>query len=104
MTCVFGIDVDTICYLFICADVAPRGHKVELLRASACQEPGRQPWEGSWVGERHQHEDVKERPVEPERAARRHRFDDLGVGPSHAPPTNVVVDFEDIRRHLEAVL
>jgi hypothetical protein len=24
MTCVFGIDVDTICCLFVCADVARR--------------------------------------------------------------------------------
>jgi hypothetical protein len=41
MTCVFGIDADTIYCLFVCADVAPRRHEVELLRAPACQELGR---------------------------------------------------------------
>jgi hypothetical protein len=44
------------------------------------------------------------RPAEPERAARRHRFDDPGVGPSHAPPVAVGVEFEDICRLLETVL
>jgi hypothetical protein len=44
------------------------------------------------------------RPAKPERAARRHRFDDPGVGPSHAPPAATGVDFEDIRRRLETVL
>jgi hypothetical protein len=44
------------------------------------------------------------RPTDPKRAARRRRFDDPGAGPSHAPPTAVGVDFEDIRHHLEAVL
>jgi hypothetical protein len=50
MTCLFGIDVDTICCLFVCADVAPHGCEVELLRAPTCQEPGRLPWGGTWVG------------------------------------------------------
>jgi hypothetical protein len=31
-------------------------------------------------------------------------FDDPGVEPSHAPLASVGVDFEDILRHLEAVL
>jgi hypothetical protein len=39
-----------------------------------------------------------------ERAARRHHFDDPGVGPSHAPLADARGDFEDIRRCLEAVL
>jgi hypothetical protein len=80
--------------------VAPRGREVELLRALARQEPGRQ----SRVKERHRREYTEVRPVDPERAMRRCRFDDLGAGPSHAPPADVGADFEDIRRHLEAVL
>jgi hypothetical protein len=43
-------------------------------------------------------------PAKPERAARRHRFDDPGAGPSHAPPVAAGVDFDDIRRRLEMVL
>jgi hypothetical protein len=31
---------------------------------------------------------------------RRHRFDEPGAGPSHAPPAVAGVDFDDIRRHL----
>jgi hypothetical protein len=71
MTCVFCIDADTIICLFVCADVGPRGHEVELLRASARQELGRPPWGGSRAGERRQHEDAEARPAEDERAARR---------------------------------
>jgi hypothetical protein len=41
MTYVYGIDADTIVWLFVCADVAPRGREVELLRAPARHEPGR---------------------------------------------------------------
>jgi hypothetical protein len=59
----------------------------------------RLPW-----GERRRREDVAVRPAEPERAVRRHRFDDPGAGPSHAPPAAAGVDFEDIRRRLETVL
>jgi hypothetical protein len=55
-------------------------------------------------GERRRWEDVAGRPVEPERVARRRRFDDPGAGPSHAPPAAVGVDFDDIRRRLEMVL
>jgi hypothetical protein len=76
MPYVYDIDVDTIWCLFACADVAPRGREVELQRA-----PERPP-----RGERRRREDVAVRPAEPERAARRHRFDDPGAGPSHAPP------------------
>jgi hypothetical protein len=104
MTCVFGIDVDTIIWLFVCADVAPRGREVELLRASARQEPGRPPRGGPRVGERRRHEDAGARPAEDERAVRRCQFDDPGVGPSHAPPADAGADFEDIRHRLEAVL
>jgi hypothetical protein len=43
-------------------------------------------------------------PAEPERAARRHRFNDPGAGPSHAPLAVARVDFDDIRHCLETVL
>jgi hypothetical protein len=49
-------------------------------------------------------EDVVGRPAEPERAARRRRFDDPGAGPSHAPPVAAGVDYDDIHRRLEMVL
>jgi hypothetical protein len=104
MTCVFGIDIDTICCLFVCVDVAPRGCEVELLRVPAHQEPGRPPRGRLRVGERRRHEEAEERPAELEKAARRCQFDDPGVEPSHAPPTDAGVDFEDICRHLEVVL
>jgi hypothetical protein len=39
----------------------------------------------------------------PERPAQRRRWDDPGVGPSHAPPAAAGVD-EDIVRHFETVL
>jgi hypothetical protein len=104
MTYVYCIDADTICFLFVCVDVAPHGHEVELLRVPDRQEPGRQSWGGSRVGERRQHEDVEARLADPERATRRHRFDDPGVGPSHAPSVDVGANFEDIHRRLEAVL
>jgi hypothetical protein len=99
MTYVYDIDVDTICCLFVCADVAPRGCEVELQRASARQEPERLP-----QGERCRCEDVAARPTDLERVARICRFDDPGAGPSHAPPTATGVDFEDICRRLEVVL
>jgi hypothetical protein len=104
MTCVLCIDVDTIIWLFVCADVGPRGHEVELMRASARQEPVRPPRGEPRAGERRRHEDVEARPAGDERAARRRRFDDPGAGPSHAPPAEAGGDFEDIRRRLEAVL
>jgi hypothetical protein len=44
------------------------------------------------------------RPADDERAARRHRFDDPGVAPSHAPPMEVGGDFEDIHHYLEMML
>jgi hypothetical protein len=104
MTCVFCIDVDTIICLFVCAYVGPRGHEVELLRASAHQEMGRPPRGGPHEGKRCQREDVEVRLVEHERVARRRRFDDPGVGPSHDPLADTRGDFEDIRRRLEVVL
>jgi hypothetical protein len=104
MTYVYDIDVDTTIWLFVCANVAPRGHEVELLRAPTHQEPEKLPWGGPQAGERHRCEDSEVRPVESERAVRRCWFDDLGVGPPHAPLTDVREDFEDIRCHLEAVL
>jgi hypothetical protein len=95
------IDTDTICYLLFgaCADVAPRGREVELQRAPVQREPERLP-----CGERHRRDEAAGRPAKPERAERRRRFDNPGVGPSHAPPTAAGVDFDDIRRRLETVL
>ena len=89
---------------FACADVAPRGREVELQRASAHQDPGRPSQGGPWVGERRRREDVGARPAEEERVVRRHRFDDPGVGPLHAPLAEVGGDIEDIRHRLEEVL
>jgi hypothetical protein len=44
------------------------------------------------------------RPVEPKRAVRRCRFDDPGVGTSHAPPVAAGADYEDILYRLEMIL
>jgi hypothetical protein len=104
MTCVFCIDVDTIVWLFVCADVGPCGREVEMVRALAHQEPVRPPRGESWVGERRRCEDIEARPADDERAIRRRRFDDPGDGPSHAPPVEAGGDFEDIYRRLETVL
>jgi hypothetical protein len=104
MTCVFCIDDDTIIWLFVCADVGPRVCEVELLRVSAPQEPSRPPRGGPWSRERHQCEDTEARLAENERATRRHRFDDPGDRPSHAPPADAEGDFEDICCRLEVVL
>jgi hypothetical protein len=43
-------------------------------------------------------------PAAPERAVRRHRFNDPGAGPSHTPPVMAGIDVDDIRRRLETVL
>jgi hypothetical protein len=104
MTYVYHIDVDTICCLFVCADVAPRAREVELRRAPTRQEPERPPRGGPHVGERCRHEDSMVRLANPERVVRRRWFDDPSVGPSHAPPTDARVDFEEIRHCLEVVL
>jgi hypothetical protein len=53
MTYLYDIDVNTIRFLFVCADVAPHGREVELQRALACQELERLP-----RGERHRFEDA----------------------------------------------
>jgi hypothetical protein len=53
MKYVFCIDVDTVVWLFVCADVGPRGHEVELMRVSARQKLGRPPQGGPRAGERH---------------------------------------------------
>jgi hypothetical protein len=66
---------------------------------SVQREPERPP-----RGERQRWDEVTGQPVEPERAARRRRFDDPGAGPSHAPPAAAGVDLDDIRRRLETVL
>jgi hypothetical protein len=41
MSCVFCIDADTIVWLFLCEDVGPRVHEVEMVREIARQEPVR---------------------------------------------------------------
>jgi hypothetical protein len=94
MSYVYDRYVDTICCLFAYVDVAPHRCEVELQRVSK-----RLP-----RGERRRHEDVIVQPAKPERETRRHRFDDPGVGPSHAPLTAARVDYEDIRHHLGSVL
>jgi hypothetical protein len=79
--------------------VAPRGHEVEIQRASARQEPERLPH-----GERCRREDAAGQPAEPERAVRRLWFDDPSKRPSHAPPVMAGVDYDDIFHWLETVL
>jgi len=44
------------------------------------------------------------RPTNEVGANSRHRFDDPGAGPSHAPQGDVGRDLEDFRRQLEVVL
>jgi hypothetical protein len=84
--------------------VGPHECKVELVRASTRQGPVRPLRGNSRAGERQRWEDAGARPVDDERVARRHPFDDPGVGPSHAPLAEVGGEFEDIHRHLEVVL
>jgi hypothetical protein len=84
--------------------VGPRGHKVDLLRVPACQEPRRPPRGGLRARERCQCEDAEARPFDDERAASRRCFDNPSVEPLHAPLADVRVDFEDILHHLEVVL
>ena len=92
--------VTIVCWLFCaCADLAPREREVEFQRVSTQRELERLP-----RGGRRWWDEAAGAPVEPERLARRHRFDDPGAGPSHAPPTAAGVDFDDIRRRLETVL
>jgi hypothetical protein len=98
------MDVDAILRLFVCADVGPHGREVELVRALACQGLVRPLWGEPRVGERRRCEDVEARLAGKERVARRCRFNDPSVGPSHAPPAEARKYFEDIRRRLEAVL
>jgi len=64
----------------------------------------RSPLGEPWVGERRWCEDVEARPAGKERVARRCCFDDPSARPSHAPPTEVRGEFEDIRHCLEAML
>jgi hypothetical protein len=101
---VYDIYADTICCLFVCENVAPQGHEVELRRASTHQEPERPSRGGLWVGERCQREDAEVRPDALERAARRHHFDEPGARTSHAPLADARADFEDICHRLEVVL
>jgi hypothetical protein len=70
-----------------------------MQRASARRESERLPHV-----ERRRREDVAGRPAEPEREARRHRFNDPSAGPSHTPLATVKVYFDDIGRRLETAL
>jgi hypothetical protein len=54
MPYVYEIDVDTICCLFVCENVAPCGCEVELQRVPVHQEPERLSW-----GERRRREDAR---------------------------------------------
>jgi hypothetical protein len=90
----------SVCLLFCaCADVAPRGHELEMQRVSAQRESER-----LLHGERRRQDDVAGQPAEPERAVKRRRFDDPGAGSSHTSSAVVRVDFDDIRHHLETLL
>jgi hypothetical protein len=40
MACILCIDVDTIVWLFVCADVRPHRREVDLMRVLAQQDPG----------------------------------------------------------------
>jgi hypothetical protein len=79
--------------------VTPREHEVEMQRA-----PAQRDLERLSHGERHRRDEATGQPAEPERAARRNRFDDPGAGPSHAPSVAAGVDFDDIRHRLEMML
>jgi hypothetical protein len=70
-----------------------------MQRAPAQRDPERLPH-----GERRRQDETTGRPAGPEREARRRRFDDPGVGPSHAPMVATGVDFDDICHCLETVL
>jgi hypothetical protein len=85
------------CLFCVCADLAPRGHEVELYRPSV-QLEGRPP-----RGERRKWDEAAGRPADPARPARRHRFDDPGAGPSHAPPAAAGGELDDILRRFETV-
>jgi hypothetical protein len=62
------------------------------------QQEGRPP-----RGERRGRDEAAEGPAEPERPARRHRFDDPGAGPSHAPPAAAGGELDDILCRFETV-
>jgi hypothetical protein len=87
------------CLFCACADLAPRGHEVELYRASVQREPERPP-----RGGRRRQDEAAGAPAEPERSARRHQFDDPGAGPSHTPLAAAEVDLDDILYRFETVL
>jgi hypothetical protein len=100
MPYVYDIDVDTIFCLFACADVAPRRSEVELQRASAHQEPER-----LLRGER----DVNVRMPWCDLLSQRGKRGDVGLMTLVLGHHTLLrrlpgVDFEDIRRRLEAVL
>ena len=85
------------CLFCACADLAPRGRKVELYRPSM-QLEGRPP-----RGERRRWDEAAGRPVDPARSLRRHRSDDPGAGPSHAPPVAAGGELHDILCRFEMV-
>jgi hypothetical protein len=69
-----------------------------LYRAPAQREQERLP-----CGGRRPRDEAARRPTGPKRPAQRRRFDDLGVGSSHAPPTAAGGELDDILRQFETV-
>jgi hypothetical protein len=71
---------------------------VELVRASAHQDPMRPPRGELQAGERRRRDEVGARPADDVRVGRRCRFDELGTGPPNAPQGEVGGVLEDFCR------
>jgi hypothetical protein len=89
---------------FVCVDVGPRGREMELVREPAREGMERPPRGDLRVGKRCRRDEAGARLADVDRPGRRHRYDDPGVGPSHAPPTEASRVLEDFCCQLEAVL
>jgi hypothetical protein len=92
------MDVDAI-VVFVCVDVGTQGLEVELVRVSA-----RWGLVRSSHGEKCRSHEAGARPTDDMRVGRRHRFDDPGAGPSHAPLVEADEVLEDFHCQLEVVL
>jgi hypothetical protein len=68
-----------------------------VFRAPAQREQERPPCAGRWP-----RDEAAEGPAGPKRPAQRHRFDDPGAGPSHAPPA-AAGDDDDLVHRFEMV-
>jgi hypothetical protein len=90
--------------VFVYVVVGSRGQKVELIRAPTFQGTVKPSWVELRAGERQRREDARMRPSDEDRVARRHRYDDPGAGPSHAPPAKDGGEFDDFYLQLEVVL